>query len=164
MTAKTQSPLTVYYDGACPVCRREIGFYQKRTGAEVSYCDVAAEACPAPDLTREEALKRFHVRLADGALVSGAAAFLALWRETPGFRLVGAAALRPARRGAARRGLCGLPASSGGYGADSQSGELRKLRPEIGDHPAIRRCRRHLAPGRHAMEQMAMQQHGLARR
>jgi predicted DCC family thiol-disulfide oxidoreductase YuxK len=86
MTAKTQSPLTVYYDGACPVCRREIGFYRTRTGSAVSYCDVAAEVCPAPDLTREDALQRFHVRLADGALVSGAAAFLALWRETPGLR------------------------------------------------------------------------------
>jgi predicted DCC family thiol-disulfide oxidoreductase YuxK len=29
------------------------------------------------------------VRLADGALVSGAAAFLALWRQTPGFGLAG---------------------------------------------------------------------------
>ena len=89
MTAKTQSPLTVYYDGACPVCRREIGFYSKRTGGAVSYCDVATEACPAPDLNRDEALQRFHVRLPDGALVSGAAAFLALWRVTPGFRLAG---------------------------------------------------------------------------
>lgn len=89
MTAKTQSPVTVYYDGACPVCSREIGFYQKRTGEGVSFCDVSAEACPAPDLTREDALRRFHVRLADGALVSGAAAFLALWRETPGFRRIG---------------------------------------------------------------------------
>ncbi len=87
MTAKTQSPLTVYYDGACPVCRREIGFYQRRTGADVAYCDVATEARPAPDLGREEALKRFHVRLPDGALVSGAAAFLALWGATPGFGL-----------------------------------------------------------------------------
>jgi predicted DCC family thiol-disulfide oxidoreductase YuxK len=86
MTAKTQSPLTVYYDGACPVCRREIGFYRTRTGSSVDYCDVATEACPAPDLRREDALERFHVRLGDGSLVSGAAAFLALWRETPGFR------------------------------------------------------------------------------
>lgn len=86
MTAKTQSPLTVYYDGACPVCSREIGFYRKRTGTGVDYCDVATEVCPAPDLGREEALRRFHVRRADGTLVSGAEAFLALWRETPGFR------------------------------------------------------------------------------
>lgn len=89
MTAKLQSPLTVYYDGGCPVCRREIGFYARRTGGAVSYCDVAVEACPAPDLDRGAALRRLHVRLPDGALVSGAAAFLALWRATPGFRLPG---------------------------------------------------------------------------
>lgn len=50
---------------------------------------MAVEACPAPDLGREEALQRFHVRLPDGMLVSGAAAFLALWRATPGFRVLG---------------------------------------------------------------------------
>ena len=83
------SPLTVYYDGACPVCRREIGFYRTRTGEAVTYCDAALDARPAPDLSREAALERFHVRLADGSLLSGAAAFLALWRQTPGFRLAG---------------------------------------------------------------------------
>lgn len=85
MNANPQSPLTVYYDGACPVCRREISYYQGRTGEGVAYCDVAATADPAPDLTREDALRRFHVRLADGRLVSGAAAFLALWGQVPGF-------------------------------------------------------------------------------
>jgi predicted DCC family thiol-disulfide oxidoreductase YuxK len=85
MKANPQSPLTVYYDGACPVCRREIGYYKGRTGEAVAYCDVAATVDPAPDLTREYALKRFHVRLADGQLVSGAAAFLALWGQVPGF-------------------------------------------------------------------------------
>ncbi len=81
MTSSTDSPITVYYDGACPVCRREIGFYRARTGGAVEYCDVATAACPAPDLSREDALQRFHVRLGDGTLVSGAGAFLALWRE-----------------------------------------------------------------------------------
>ncbi|WP_373503843.1 thiol-disulfide oxidoreductase DCC family protein [Aestuariivirga sp.] len=88
MTAKPQSPLTVYYDGDCPVCRREIGFYQGRTGQAVDYCNVAAGTCPAPDLTREDALKRFHVRMADGTLVSGARAFVELWSRTPGLRLI----------------------------------------------------------------------------
>lgn len=108
MTARTQSPLTVYYDGACPVCRREIGFYQKRTGQQVSYCDVAAEASPAPDLTREDALKRFHVRLADGTLVSGAAAFLALWQATPGVS-------RAARLFSVRPVVAALDVAYGGF-------------------------------------------------
>lgn len=108
MTAKTQSSLTVYYDGACPVCRREISFYSKRTGGEVAYCDVAAEACLAPDLDRDQALARFHVRLQDGALVSGAAAFLALWRATPGFR-------GPARLLSARPIVAGLDVAYAGF-------------------------------------------------
>ena len=108
MTAKTQSPLTVYYDGACPVCSREIGFYARRTGGTVSYCNVAAEGRPEPDLDREQALQRFHVRLPDGTLVSGAAAFLALWRQTPGFRL-------PARLLSARPIVAALDVAYGGF-------------------------------------------------
>ena len=27
-------PLTVFYDGACPLCDREISFYKRRRGAE----------------------------------------------------------------------------------------------------------------------------------
>lgn len=83
---------TVYYDGACPVCSREIRFYRGREGAE-ALAWVDAAACAAPDLgtglARERALARMHVRLADGRLVSGAAAFAVLWRHTPGFRWLG---------------------------------------------------------------------------
>jgi predicted DCC family thiol-disulfide oxidoreductase YuxK len=75
--------LTAYYDGGCPVCRREIDWYRGQTGESVLYCDVASGIeNPAPDLDRQAALARFHVRRADGTLVSGAAAFLALWGQT----------------------------------------------------------------------------------
>jgi predicted DCC family thiol-disulfide oxidoreductase YuxK len=76
---------TVYFDGACPVCRAEIGWYRDRIEpGHVAFVDVAAAGCdPAPDLSRTAALARFHVRAADGTLVSGAPAFLALWRMTP---------------------------------------------------------------------------------
>lgn len=79
---------TVYYDGACPLCRREIGLYRACRGAEaIDWVDVARVDRPAADLDRTHALARFHLRTADGRLVSGAAAFLELWRSLPGWRL-----------------------------------------------------------------------------
>ncbi len=82
----------IYYDGACPVCSREISQYRRLRGAEaLSFVDVSA--CPVealgPDLSRAAALERMHVRLADGRLVSNAAAFVAVWRALPGLRWLG---------------------------------------------------------------------------
>ncbi len=68
----------VYYDGGCPVCSREITFYQRRPGGEsFAWVDVtqADEAALGPGLSREAALARMHVRRADGTVVDGAAAF-----------------------------------------------------------------------------------------
>ena len=80
--------LTVLYDGACPLCRREIGIYRGlQPSAPVCFADVSDIAQPLPPgTTREQLLARFHVRDADGRLLSGAQAFLALWDTLPGWR------------------------------------------------------------------------------
>ena len=76
----------VYFDGGCPICAKEISWYQPRADG-VTFANVDADAAaPAPDLTREAALARLHARTADGRLVSGAAAFIALWRTIPALR------------------------------------------------------------------------------
>ena len=86
---------TVLYDGACPVCSREIAVYQRLSAGSADaplFVDVT-NAAPGElaGLTREQALARFHVVTQEGQLVSGAAAFLSLWRATPRFRLLGRA-------------------------------------------------------------------------
>lgn len=84
--------LTVFYDGACPLCRREIGFYQGRRGADqVRWVDVSRSSAgdAAPGLPKHQALARFHVADSRGRLHSGGAAFSALWRSLPGFRPLG---------------------------------------------------------------------------
>ncbi|MCY7312924.1 MAG: DUF393 domain-containing protein [Pseudoxanthomonas sp.] len=93
-------PLTVLYDGACPLCRREIGIYRGlqplHSDAPVCFADVSDAALPLPPgTTREQLLARFHVRGRNGELLSGAQAFLALWAALPGWRWLALAGRLP---------------------------------------------------------------------
>lgn len=79
------SRLTIYYDGSCPLCTTEIRHYARQDGAErLCFVDAAsAKGQLAPDLDRDAALARFHVRRPDGTLVSGAAGFTEVWKVLP---------------------------------------------------------------------------------
>lgn len=84
--------LTIYFDGGCPVCTREIALLRRQAGAET--CEwIDAATCPeaelGPGLNRPIALARFHVRAADGSLVSGIRAFALLWQTLPSIRWLG---------------------------------------------------------------------------
>jgi 3-demethoxyubiquinol 3-hydroxylase len=88
---KPSYPLTVLYDGGCPLCRREIEIYRGlkplHTDSPVCFSDVSDTQIPLPKgTTREQLLARFHVRGRDGQLISGAQAFLAIWAALPGWR------------------------------------------------------------------------------
>ncbi len=89
----TGPTLQVFYDGDCPLCRAEIDHYRGCAGADrLAFVDVGRTvAVPTlgPDLDRDTALRRFHVRTADGGLVSGAEAFARLWTTLPGWRWLG---------------------------------------------------------------------------
>ncbi|WP_019015875.1 thiol-disulfide oxidoreductase DCC family protein [Elioraea tepidiphila] len=85
-SASTQPSATIYYDGACPICSREIAQYRKAEGGDrLAFVDVSTCGAEAlgPDLSRDAALARMHVRRADGTLASGAAAFAELWQQLP---------------------------------------------------------------------------------
>ena len=84
--------LTVFFDGSCPICSKEINFYKMRAGAdELSWVDVSDEEIPIPIQTRsrEELMARFHVLSSSGELVSGGAAFAELWASLPAFKIFG---------------------------------------------------------------------------
>lgn len=84
--------LTVLYDGACPLCRREIahvkGLAQRRSDSGLCFLDISqqAEGSTAFAEDRAELLARFHVQRADGSRLDGAAAFVAMWSRLPGWR------------------------------------------------------------------------------
>jgi demethoxyubiquinone hydroxylase (CLK1/Coq7/Cat5 family) len=85
---QNHTPLTVFFDGSCPLCRREIAVYRGLNASEpVCFANVCDPATLAPPGVSPQALMaRFHVRQADGRIVSGARAFLALWAVMPGWR------------------------------------------------------------------------------
>jgi predicted DCC family thiol-disulfide oxidoreductase YuxK len=98
------STLIVWHDGACPLCRREIALMRRldRKGA-IQFIDVTTaqdEACP---IDRADLLARFHAS-EDGKLLSGAAAFAAMWRAIPLLRPLGMAARAPWVLGVLERG------------------------------------------------------------
>lgn len=87
--------LVVWHDGACPLCRREIAMLQRLDRrAAIDFIDLTEaddRSCP---LSRQDLLARFHA-LERGQLLSGAAAFAAVWRAIPLLRPLGLAARFP---------------------------------------------------------------------
>jgi len=76
-------PLTLYYDGDCPLCAREIQLLRKRASAErlslvdISQGDFQAETT---GYSKETLQNRLHARFADGEWVTGLDATLWSWR------------------------------------------------------------------------------------
>jgi len=75
--------LTVYYDGKCGLCRREIEYYKRVAPADrFVWLDIATDPASLADLdiSQADALRRLHARDASGAVYVGVAAFIAIWQ------------------------------------------------------------------------------------
>jgi predicted DCC family thiol-disulfide oxidoreductase YuxK len=87
--------VTIWFDGACPICRGEIGLMKRldRRGA-IEFVDASGTGPVACPVDRAELLVRLHAREGD-RLLEGAAAFAAMWRAIPLLRPIGLLARRP---------------------------------------------------------------------
>ena len=80
------SQLTVFYDGACPLCVREIAMLRRldKPRQRIRFMDVsppdAAAYCPIP---QARLLARFHVARDDGEVLQGAEAFTEAYAQIP---------------------------------------------------------------------------------
>ncbi len=95
---------SVYYNGACPVCRTEMSHYARRCQAAavpVTFIDSSMRHDNLAEygLRREHLERRVYLKAANGQVLSGVAALTALWAQTPGYqwlsRLVSLPLLRP---------------------------------------------------------------------
>ena len=95
------SELTVYFDGACILCSREVEHYWKQEGAErIRWVNIAH-----PDFDpRAEGLegRNFHLKMharRGETFFDGVDTFIEIWRELPRYRwvsrVVGSGLLKP---------------------------------------------------------------------
>ena len=80
--------ITVWYDGACPLCIREIALMRRLDRAgKIRFLNLIEDAVICP-VDRDLMLSRLHAK-ENGQLLSGAAAFAAMWRAIPYLRPIG---------------------------------------------------------------------------
>lgn len=83
------SSLTVFFDGGCPLCSREIAHYRRIERSDrIRWIDVTrdVEELRRHGIEPRAAMASFYVEGPDRTLYTGAAAFVALWRELPRYR------------------------------------------------------------------------------
>lgn len=91
MVASTNDPrlMTMHYDGACPICSKEVATYRKldRKNA-IRWHDVSVNNgdLGLDCVSQTDALTILHARLPDGQVVTGVDAFIAVWERLPGCR------------------------------------------------------------------------------
>ena len=102
-----KAELTVFYDGGCPACSREIALYRRRelTG-RVAWIDLAQnpEALTPHGVTLEEGMRYLHAFGVDGQRHAGVDAFIEIWRRVPGCRPLAALVGFPGIRALAQLG------------------------------------------------------------
>ncbi len=73
---------TLYYDGRCPLCLREMDRLAQLKDEQLELADIHA-VTPAGDLPdRDTLLRTLHLRLPDGRWLTGADANVAAWQHT----------------------------------------------------------------------------------
>jgi len=83
-------PLTVFYDGSCHICSREMASYQEQDAqGRLEFVDISAAAFDPASFgrSREDFMVQLHVRDAAGKFHLGVDAFPVIWEALPANRL-----------------------------------------------------------------------------
>ena len=87
----------VFFDGSCPLCKSEMNLYNNCDSAGALFLvDISEATAMLPSiLDKRIAMERFHIISHEGQMLSGAAAFIELWRQLRGWRWAAKAASLP---------------------------------------------------------------------
>lgn len=78
------SSVTVYFDGECPFCSREVKWLSSRIeNSSYSFCDIKnfKEDASRPELNKAALMKEIHAVNSKGEVVKGMAVFRLLYKE-----------------------------------------------------------------------------------
>lgn len=93
----TDFDVEVFYDGACPLCMREIRMLQRRDRhGRIRFTDIAAPGFDAAalGLTWDALMDRIHGRLPDGTMIEGVEVFRRMYAAV-GFTRLAAVSRAP---------------------------------------------------------------------
>jgi predicted DCC family thiol-disulfide oxidoreductase YuxK len=79
----------MFFDGACPLCRREVDHYRRLDrDNRVDWVDISVDrqALQALGITADAAMRRLHAVDRQGRLRVGVPAFVAIWEALPFYR------------------------------------------------------------------------------
>lgn len=97
-SSKPTSRLTVFYDGACALCRRQASFWGRldKQGA-IDWRDISQDAREllGTGISHRQTLGQLHARTAEGKVLRGGRAIAALLQELPRWHLLGKLAALP---------------------------------------------------------------------
>ncbi len=72
----SDKPIELFYDGACPLCSREMEFLKRRdTKGRLCFTNIASPGFVLPGVDRADLMARIHARLPDGSFVTGVEVF-----------------------------------------------------------------------------------------
>lgn len=86
----TPAPI-VFFDGQCPLCRREIEYYKTLDGADhLRWVDLHNDKgmLKRHGLDKQSAMERFHVLDAGDQWQTGAYGFIEMWSHLPRWRVL----------------------------------------------------------------------------
>jgi predicted DCC family thiol-disulfide oxidoreductase YuxK len=95
------APLTLFFDGLCPLCSREMAHYRRHTPAgAVHFLDITGPGfdASAHGLDVKRVHQVMHAKVG-GEMRTGVDAFIALWQAIPRYRWLAKAARWPGVHG-----------------------------------------------------------------
>ena len=81
--------MKVYFNNSCKICKAEIDLYKKEKIDQINWIDITnnKKAKIETNKNYKQLIRRLHVEK-DGKILSGAKAFLLVWKNIPKYRIL----------------------------------------------------------------------------